>query len=131
MVRSTGLAGPAGAVTDPDRAVGTVDRDRVGDAAREVGRRVGESARENVDRGRAEDPVGDVVRRVRGALEEVFAAVAGTAADTAELLTGVSGSGRGPVAADLAALRPGLGAPDAAPPPHKGGGGLGPHRESE
>ncbi|MFB6633553.1 cache domain-containing protein [Streptomyces sp. NPDC056362] len=108
MVRSTGLAGPAGAVTDSDRAAGTVDRDRVGDAAREVGRRVGESARENVDRGRAEGPVGDVVRRVRGSLEEVFAAVAGTAADTAALLTGVCTSGRGPVAADLAPLRPGL-----------------------
>ncbi|MFK0211095.1 MULTISPECIES: cache domain-containing protein [unclassified Streptomyces] len=120
MVRSTGLAGPAGAVTDPDRAVGTVEPDRGGDAAREVrrhaegaareaaGRRGGGETREAAGRGRAEDPVGDVVRRVRGALEEVFAAVAGTAADTADLLTGVSGSGRGPVAADLAELRPGL-----------------------
>ncbi|MFF7777634.1 cache domain-containing protein [Streptomyces tanashiensis] len=61
-----------------------------------------------MDRFRDTDPVDEVVRRVRDTLEEVFAAVAETGADTAALLAPVSGPGREPVAADLAGLRPGL-----------------------
>ncbi|MFJ7955480.1 cache domain-containing protein [Streptomyces sp. NPDC096319] len=90
MGRSTGLAGPAGAVTDT--AGGPADGVR--DA----------------------DPVGEVVRRVRDTLEEVFAAVAETGADTGALLTEVADTGREPVAADLAALRAGLRARLAAHP---------------
>ncbi|MEU6619850.1 cache domain-containing protein [Streptomyces litmocidini] len=54
------------------------------------------------------DPVDAVVGRVRDTLEEVFAAVAETGADTGALLAGATGAGREPVAADLTALRPGL-----------------------
>ncbi|MCZ0982694.1 cache domain-containing protein [Streptomyces diastatochromogenes] len=84
MGRSTGLAGPAEAVTDTDPVDGAVGRRRAADTADEV------------------------VGRVRDALEEVFAVVAATGADTGALLAEASGSGREPVAADLAALRPGL-----------------------
>ncbi|MFI2736714.1 cache domain-containing protein [Streptomyces sp. NPDC018711] len=105
MGRSTGLAGPAEAITDPDRVDGAVSRVRDSDP-------VGEAVR----RARDSDPVAEVVRRVRDALEEVFTAVAATGADTGTLLAEVSGSGREPVAADLAALRPGLHARLAAHP---------------
>ncbi|MFE7511228.1 cache domain-containing protein [Streptomyces sp. NPDC057540] len=105
MGRSTGLAGPAGAVTDTDRAAATVDPARYGAPVSEV-----------VSRSRGEDPVGEVVRRVQESLEEVFASVAGTGADTGALLAGVSAAGRAPVAADLEALRPGLRARLAAHP---------------
>ncbi|KOG34988.1 cache domain-containing protein [Streptomyces wedmorensis] len=53
-------------------------------------------------------PVAEVVRRVRDTLEQVFTAVAETGADTSALLADVSEADRAPVAADLAALRPGL-----------------------
>lgn len=49
-----------------------------------------------------------VAARVGEALEAVFAVVAETCADTAELLARVSAQGRRPASADLAALRPGL-----------------------
>ncbi|MFD8211088.1 cache domain-containing protein [Streptomyces sp. NPDC059695] len=105
MGRSTGLAGPAGAVTDTDRAAATVDPARYGAPVSEA-----------VSRSGGEDPVGEVVRRVQESLEEVFAAVAGTGADTGALLADVSAAGRAPVAADLEALRPGLRARLAAHP---------------
>ncbi|MEX0170004.1 cache domain-containing protein [Streptomyces sp. LMG1-1-1.1] len=81
MARSTGLAGPARATADTTRA---------GAATPDGG------------------PVAEVVRRVRDTLEQVFAAVAETGAETSALLADVSGAGRAPVAADLAPLRPGL-----------------------
>ncbi|ANP52584.1 hypothetical protein J2Z21_000079 [Streptomyces griseochromogenes] len=49
-----------------------------------------------------------VASQVGGTLETVFEAVAATRADTAALLARVAAQGRGPVSADLAALRPGL-----------------------
>ncbi|MEU2233784.1 cache domain-containing protein [Streptomyces vietnamensis] len=110
MGRSTGLAGPAGAVTDPGRVDGAVGRVRDSDRGGRAVRSVRDSDRtdEAVSRVRDPDPVDEVVRRVRDTLEEVFAAVAETGADTGALLADVSGAGREPVAADLAALRPGL-----------------------
>ncbi|MER5202675.1 cache domain-containing protein [Streptomyces sp. NPDC002825] len=99
MGRSTGLAGPAGVIADTEAADGTV---RHVDAA--------------VIPARDADPVGEVVRCVRDTLEEVFAAVAETGADTGALLAEAAGPGREPVAADLAGLRPGLRARLAAHP---------------
>ncbi|MFD0071322.1 cache domain-containing protein [Streptomyces sp. NPDC127166] len=87
MGRSTGLASPAGAVTDTARA-GVTTAHRAPDPFDEA--------------------ADEVVGRVRDTLEEVFAAVAETGTDTAVLLARAAGPGREPVAADLAALRPGL-----------------------
>ncbi|MGA5036929.1 PDC sensor domain-containing protein [Streptomyces capoamus] len=56
----------------------------------------------------ATDPETWVAARVGGALEAVFAAVAGIRADTAALLERVAAEGRRPASRDLAALRPGL-----------------------
>ncbi|WP_017237336.1 cache domain-containing protein [Streptomyces sp. SS] len=116
MARSTGLAGPAGATTDTTR-----DGNGTAGPARAVvaqalaahpgtGKTVPTTAQHAHDGAPAPDagPVAEVVRRVRDTLEQVFTAVAETGADTSALLADVSEAGRAPVAADLAALRPGL-----------------------
>ncbi|MET8959899.1 cache domain-containing protein [Streptomyces sp. NPDC004074] len=74
-----------------------------GTAARDGGRRTGAATA-------TLDPATEagVAARVRRTLEAVFDTVAHTRADTAALLTRIAAQGRGPVSADLAALRPGL-----------------------
>ncbi|MEU4065699.1 cache domain-containing protein [Streptomyces wedmorensis] len=116
MARSTGLAGPAGATTDTTRGgngTGGPARAVVAQALTAhpgTGKAVPAAAGHAHDGAAAPDAglVAEVVRRVRDTLEQVFTAVAETGADTSALLADVSEADRAPVAADLAALRPGL-----------------------
>ncbi|MGA5192794.1 cache domain-containing protein [Streptomyces exfoliatus] len=124
MGSSTGPAGRAATTADTPRTDGATGDGPLSEAARG-----------------GSEAWGHVVERVRGTLDEVFAAVAATGADTSALLADLSRSGeprsdrshpgrsdsgpsrsdasrsgREPLVADLAALRPGLHARLAAHP---------------